>query len=70
MNDDEEIFHAPKEGSLERIFLEKIANSENGVTFLDFVGTGITEDNIDQIVRNLEYGLYATEDDDKIQKDS
>lgn len=58
----------PIEGSLERIFLERaIELDENGsgrgVTYLDFVGTGITEENIDQVVNNLRNGMYIAEND-------
>lgn len=58
----------PIEGSLERIFLERaIELDENGsgrgVTYLDFVGTGITEENIDQVVNNLRIGMYIAEND-------
>lgn len=54
----------PKQGTLERIMLDKMANSTNGVTYLDFVGTGITEENIEQVAQNLENGMYAAENDD------
>ena len=50
--------------------LDKLMESENGVSFLDFVGTGITEDNIDQIAENLRHGMYESEDDDLLKEDA
>ena len=42
--------------------LEKLASCDsNGVSFLDFVGTGINEENIDQIAQNLRNGMYEAE---------
>lgn len=52
----------PKEGTLERLFLDRLLEGGK-VTFLDFVGTGITEENIDQIAQNLRTGMYESEDD-------
>jgi hypothetical protein len=60
----------PKAGTLERVMLDKLMESENGVSFLDFVGTGITEDNIDQIAENLRHGMYESEDDDLLKEDA
>ena len=60
----------PKQGTLERVMLDKLMESKNGVTFLDFVGTGITEDNIDQIAENLRHGMYESEDDDLLKEDA
>lgn len=65
----------PIEGSLERIFLERaIELDENGsgrgVTYLDFVGTGITEENIDQVVNNLRNGMYIAENDNLLQENA
>lgn len=64
----------PKEGTLERLFLETIAdadaNGQRGVTFLDFVGTGITEENIDQVVQNLRNGMFEAENDDELKEDA
>ena len=54
----------PKQGTLERVFLEKLLESKEGVTFLDLVGTGITEENIEQIANNLRNGMYESEGDD------
>jgi hypothetical protein len=59
----------PKEGTLERLMIDRMMESEVGVTYLDFVGTGITEDNIDQIAQNLRTGMYEMEDDELVRKD-
>jgi len=53
---------AMKEGTLEHILLTKMVEKNEPVSYLDFVGTGITEENIDQIVNNLQNGLYETDD--------
>jgi len=63
--DDETFPLIPKEGTLERLFIDKIMELGK-VTFLDFVGTGITEDNIDQIAQNLRNGMYEAENDDSL----
>ena len=60
----------PKERTLERLVLDKLIDSETGVTYMDFVGTGITEDNIDQIVQNLRHGMFESEDDDSLKLDA
>lgn len=60
----------PKEGTLERVFLDKAIECPSGVTYLDFIGTGINEENIDQIVQNLRYCMYESEEDDQIRFDS
>lgn len=62
----------PKEGTLERLMLEKMLDCPEGVgvTFLDFVGTGITEENIDQIATNLRYGMYEAENDNQLKMDA
>lgn len=64
----------PKQGSLERLMLDKMIEFKQqgkpGVTFLDFAGTGITEENIDQIATNLRYGIFETENDDLIRFNS
>lgn len=41
-----------------------------GVCFLDLVGTGITEENIDQVVQNLRNGIFQSEDDDSLTFDA
>jgi hypothetical protein len=60
----------PKQGTLERVFLEKLLESTEGVTFLDLVGTGITEENIEQIANNLRHGMYESEGDDLLTFDA
>ncbi len=61
----------PKNGTLERVMLEALMNAKEGegVCFLDLVGTGITEENIDQIVQNLRSGMFESEFDDELEKD-
>lgn len=51
----------PKTGTLERVVLEKLLQKPEGVTFLDFVGTDITEENLEQIITNLREGNYEEE---------
>ncbi len=58
----------PKEGTLERLLLEKAIDGP--VTYLDFVGTGITEENIDQIVQNLRNGMFEAENDFILKADA
>lgn len=73
MNDEnDEEFMMPAEGTLERVILEKMLSLPpgQGVTYLDFVGTGITEDNIDQLVQNLRRGMYVAENDDEFKFDA
>lgn len=55
----------PKIGTLERVMLDALLKCKEGegVTFLDLVGTGITAENIDQIVQNLRNGMYESEID-------
>ena len=62
----------PVKGTLERIFLDALVNAHEGegVTFLDLVGTGITEDNIEQIAQNLRNGMYESEGDDLLKLDA
>ena len=65
----------PIAGSLERIFLERIVELDNdgkgrGVTFLDFIGTGITEENIDQVVQNLRNSMFIAENDHELKVDA
>lgn len=65
-----DMFSMPKRGTLERIMVEKLMQHPEGVTFMDFVGTGITEENIDQIAQNLRNAMYESEDDSAIKQDS
>jgi len=60
----------PKRGTLERLMVEKMLEKPGGVTFLDFVGTGITENNIDQIAQNLRNCMYQAEDDHTLKQDA
>ena len=66
----------PKIGTLERVILEKLVEKmdlpypENGVTFMDFIETGITEENIDQIINNLRNGMFDAENDNELRADA
>ena len=60
----------PKSGTLERVFLDALVESEQGVTFLDLAGTGITEENIEQIAENLRNGMFVAENDDELDLDA
>jgi len=65
----------PIAGSLERIFLERIVELDNdgkgrGVTYLDFIGTGITEENIDQVAQNLRNNMFIAENDHELKVDA
>ena len=65
----------PIAGSLERIFLERIIELDNdgkgrGVTYLDFIGTGITEENIDQVAQNLRNNMFIAENDHELRMDA
>lgn len=63
----------PAQGTLERVFLDGAIAADklgNGVTFLDFVGTGITEGNIDRIVNNLRNGMFIAENDNTLKVDA
>lgn len=60
----------PKDGTLERLMLEKLIDKPKGVTFMDFVGTGITKDNIDQIAQNLRHGMFEAQNDDELKEDA
>lgn len=61
---------APRVGTLERLVLEKMLGKPEGVTFLDFVGTGVTEENIDSIIQNLRTGMYEGEADSSLRTDA
>ena len=60
----------PKKGTLERLLLDKLLVSNGGVSFLDFVGSDITKDNIEQVAKNLRNGMYESEYDNLIIKDA
>lgn len=61
----------PIQGTLERLLMDKLLeNGDKGVTYLDFVGTGITEENIDALICNLRTGMYISETDDELKEDA
>lgn len=64
------MFLIPKEGTLERVLLFAMLESESGVTFLDLEGTGITEENIEQVAQNLRTGMFESENDNQLEKDA
>lgn len=59
----------PKQGTLERVVLDKLQELGQ-ITYMDMIGTGVTEDNIDKIVQNLRNGMYESEDDDLVRFDA
>jgi hypothetical protein len=59
----------PINGTLERVMLDAMLYSD-GVTFLDLIGTGITEENIEQVVENLRTGMFIAENDNKLEHDA
>lgn len=64
-------FSMPAKGTLERVMIDKMIELDPvGVTFMDFVGTGITEDNIDQIAQNLRNAMYVAEGDECLKVDA
>ena len=65
-------FLMPATGTLERVMLDAMLKCHDGegVTFLDFVGTGITEGNIDQVAQNLRSGMFIAENDDELKADA
>ena len=62
----------PAVGTLERVFVEALIKCKEGegVSFLELVGTGITEENIDQIAQNLRTGMFIAENDDELSLDA
>lgn len=64
------MFLMPKQGTLERLFVDALINSPNGVSYLDFVGTGINESNIEQIASNVRTGMYESESDNLLEFDA
>lgn len=65
----------PVVGTLERTFLDRAIELDDdgkgrGVTYLDFVGTGITEENIDQVVSNLRNCMFIAENDHELKEDA
>ncbi len=59
----------PKQGTLERLLLDTM-REKGEVTAFDFVGTGITEENIDQLVSNLRTGMFISENDCNLKVDA
>lgn len=59
----------PKQGTLERLMLDKMLTGVR-VTYFDFVGTGITKENIDQIAKNLRNGMFEAENDHQLKEDA
>jgi len=61
----------PKEGTIERIVLDKLIENEGGITYLDFPEhLNITEELLEQAVTNLQTGIFESEDDVQIKFDS
>ena len=60
----------PAVGTLERVLFDAMLYSETGVTFLDLVGTGITEENIDQVAQNIRNGMFIAENDNELRADA
>ena len=69
MNDD---LLMPAPGTLERVLIDAMLKCHDGegVTFFDLVGTGITEENIDQVAQNLRNGMFIAENDDELRADA
>ena len=59
----------PAPGTLERLLLDKMLEKPEGVTFLDFRGTGITANNIDAVANNLRSGMFVAENDNELKLD-
>ena len=60
----------PINGTLERVLLDAMLYKDEGVTFLDLIGTGITEENIEQVAENLRNGMFIAENDNKLEHDA
>ena len=60
----------PINGTLERVLLDAMLDKDEGVTFLDLIGTGITEENIEQVAENLRNGMFIAENDNKLELDA
>ena len=46
------------------------ASGDADVTYLDFIGTGITEGNIDSVAQNLRNGMFEAENDNELKEDA
>lgn len=62
----------PVKGSLERLVLERLVDAgAKGVTYLDFApDSGVTEENLDQIVDNLQNNMFVAEQDAQLKIDA
>jgi hypothetical protein len=60
----------PINGTLERVLLDAMLDKDEGVTFLDLIGTGITKENIEQVAENLRNGMFIAENDNKLELDA
>lgn len=53
------------------IVLKKLVEVGNkGVTYLDFVNDGISQEELDEIIQKLQYGIYRTPYDNLIKFDA
>lgn len=60
----------PKQGTLERIVLKKLIERDGqAIDYTDFIGTGITEENLGQLVENLQTGMFEAEADKDLKVD-
>lgn len=62
----------PKEDTLEAYVLAKLlAAGDKGVTYLDFKDhPGITEHKLEEIIQNLQCGMFESNQDDMLKFDS
>ena len=60
----------PKEGTMERVVLDRLIESDAGVTYMDFAGYGLTDESLAQIVQNLRTGMFEAENDDELRIDA
>ena len=62
----------PKENTLEAVVLAKLLAAGNkGVTYLDFKDhIEITEHKLEEIIKNLEHGIFESNQDDMLKFDS
>ena len=57
----------PRVGTIERVVLDKLLSSDNGVTFLDFdPSLGITDEVLEGVVERLRHGIFESDCDDEI----
>lgn len=61
----------PKLGTIERIVLDKLLVSTDGVSFFDFDPVlGITDEILAEVVERLRHGIFESEFDDEIKFDA